>query len=341
MHLGYMDTKALCAAVELNIPDILVEGPKSFSDLAEASGARPDRFRQIMRVLVNNGIFAYDPKADSYENNATSSLLMSDHWTQWRNWVELYGNEFYDMARGIPASLKKDAVRCPAQINFDTDDSMFKYFTEQGWMPKFFKTLSGGAIAQAPGILEDYPWEEIEDETVLDLGGGSGGLIALLLRKHELMKGGILDLPKSIELARANFHGTDGQYADVGARLDAENLISGDFMKEVPPFKVYTMKWCLHDWADEDAIVILKNIRRAIIKSPQSRLVILESVLKDGHVGRMSRYADLNMMVAVGGRERDEQQWRDLASRSGWNVGRICALRNAWPCAIEFLPDAS
>lgn len=333
-----MDTKALCAAVELNIPDILDKGPKSFTDLVEASDARPDRFRQVMRVLVNNGIFAHDPTTDSYENNSVSKLLVSDHWTQWRNWVDLYGNEFYDMARGIPSSVKKDAVRCPAQINFDTDDSMFKYFTDQGWMPKFFKTLSGGAIAQAPGILEDYPWDEVANETVLDVGGGSGGLIALLLRKHENMRGGILDLPKSIELAKENFHGPNGQYGDVGTQVDSENLIAGDFLKEVPPFEVYTMKWCLHDWADTDAVVILKNIRRAIRKGPHSRLVILESVLKDGHMGRMSRYGDLNMMVAVGGRERDERQWRDLAASSGWKVGRIRSLRNAWPCAIEFLP---
>ncbi|KAL1604779.1 hypothetical protein SLS60_004319 [Paraconiothyrium brasiliense] len=336
--MGYMNTKALVAAIDLNIPDILAHGPKAVATLAEEAGARPDRFRQIMRTLSNNGIFLYDTHKDSYSNNATSTLLTTNHWTQWRNWVELYGNEFYDMARGLPESLKKDVLRCPAQVNFDTDDSMFKYFTDQGWMPKFFKTLSGGAIAQAPGILEDYPWHEVAEHTVLDLGGGSGGLIALLLRKHSNMKGAVLDLAKSIELCRANFHAPDGQYADVGGQIVEEHLITGNFMEEVPSFEVYTMKWCLHDWSDEDALVILKNIRRAIKRGEHSRLIVLESVLKDGHMGRMARYGDLNMMIAVGGRERDEQQWRNLASQSGWRLERICALRNAWPCALDFRP---
>lgn len=334
-----MSTKALCAATELNVPDILRDGPVSHKQVSETADARPDRLRQIMRTLVNNGVFEHDATTDSYQNNRTSRLLRSDHWTQWRNWIDLYGNEFYDMSRGIPLSCKKDATRAPAQINFDTDKSMFTYFTEKGWMPKFFKTLSGGAIAMAPGILEDYPWHEVAGTTILDLGGGSGGLVALLLRGLPAMKGGVFDLAKGIEQARMNFHGEVGEYKDVGQRVPDENLIIGDFLKQVPSFEVYTMKWCLHDWDDKCATTILQNVRRAIKKGPLSRLVVLESILQDGHMGRMSRYGDLNMMVAVGGRERDRDDWNRLASLSGWKINRTYTLRNAWPSAIEFSPD--
>lgn len=333
-----MKTKALCAVVELNVVDLLRSGPKTILEIASDSNARPDRLQQIMRTLYNNGIFTFDSHSGKYSNNHTSTLLLSDHWTQWRNWLDLYGNEFYDMARGIPLACRKDSVRSPAQINYDTDDSMFKYFTDQGWIPKFHRTLSGGAIAQAPGILEDYPWEEIAESTVLDIGGGGGGLIALLLRKHKTMRGAILETPRVIEHAKANFHGARGQYADVKDQIPPENLIAGDFFKTVVESEVYTMKWCLHDWDDATTIIILKNIRNSVRRSSLSRLVILESVLKDGHVGRMSRYADMNMMVAVGGQERDEMQWRKLADQTEWELRRIFPLRNAWPYAIEFVP---
>lgn len=337
--LGYMNTKALCAAVEFQIPDILRDGPKTLADLAKECSARQDRLRQVMRTLRNNGIFSYNVEADTYENNHTSTLLLSDHWTQWRSWVDLYGNEFYDMARGIPDACKLEAVRSPAQINFDTDDSMFKYFSDQGWLPKFHRVLSAGAIAQAPGILRDYPWEEVADGHVIDIGGGGGGLIALLLREHKTMQGGILETPHVIPQIEANFHGQGGIYADVGDRLPPANVITGDFFKEVPASEVYTMKWCLHDWDDEKACTILQSIRKAIKRAPKSRLIILESVLEDGHKGRLPRYADMNMMVAVGGRERDERQWNSLAEKTGWTLRKIYPLRNAWPCAIEFVPD--
>ena len=291
-----------------------------------------------MRVLHNDGIFSYTPVTDTYSNNTTSQLLISDHWTQWRNWVDLYGNEFYDMARGIPASCRKDATRMAGQINFDTDTDLFTYFTEKGWLPRLHATLGGGAAAQAPGILEDYSWEEIADSTFLDVGGGGGALVALILRKYKAMQAGILDLPAVIKHARSNFHAKDGQYADVGDRVPTSRLIAGDFLVDIPSFEVYTMKWCLHDWDDSKALKVMGNIRKAIKRGPRSRLVILESLLEDGRMGRLSRYADLTMMISANGQERNEMEWNTLAEKTGWKVNHIYHLRNAWPCAIELIP---
>lgn len=152
-----MKTKALCAAVEPDIPDLLYDSPGTLPELAKASSAREDRLQQVMRTLRNNNIFSYFPETKIYANNTTSTLLLSNHRTQWRNWVDLYGNEFYYMARDLQSSCRNDATRSPSQINYDTDDSMFKYFTDQGWVPKFHKTLIGGAAAQAPGVVHDYP----------------------------------------------------------------------------------------------------------------------------------------------------------------------------------------
>jgi O-methyltransferase domain len=336
--LGYISSKCLCAANELNIPDILEDKPRTLPEIAAASDARQDRLRQVMRVLHNNGIFSYNASSDTYSNNTTSQMLTSSHWTQWRNWVDFYGNEFYDMARGIPASCKKDATRMPAQISLDTDTDMFTYFTEQGWLPRLQKTLGGGAIAQAPGILEDYPWEEIDGTKFLDVGGGEGGLVALVLRKHKNMHAGILDLPKVIEHASASFHTPGGKYADVADRVSRSNLLAGDFLVMVPSFEVYTMKWCLHDWDDSKALIVLRNIREAIRRGPKSRLVIFESLLSEGRMGRLSRYGDLTMMVSANGQERTVSQWNDLAKETGWKLKEIYPLRNVWPCAIEFVP---
>ncbi|KAJ8069766.1 hypothetical protein OCU04_000184 [Sclerotinia nivalis] len=336
--LGYLSTKCLCAAVELNVPDILRNGPRTVVELAEEANAHPRRLRQVLRMLHNDGIFTYDAVTDQYKNNPTSEMLLSDHWTQWHNWVDLYGNEFYDMARGIPASCRKDVTRMAGQIQFDTDKDLFTYFTEQGWLSRLHRTLSGGAAAQAPGILVDYPWEEIAEECFLDVGGGGGGLVALLLREHKSMRAGILDTAKVIEHATENFHGPNGEYADVGDRVMPSMLIVGDFLFKIPSFEVYTMKWCLHDWDDSKALKVLENIRKAIVRGPKSRLIIFESLLTDGRMGRLARYGDLTMAISANGEERDESQWRSLARQTRWDVRNIYHLRDAWPCAIELVP---
>lgn len=336
--IGYLNTKCLCAAVEFKIPDLLAEGPRSVTQLAQISGAREDRLRQVLRLLHNNGIFQYNAENDTYCNNPTSEMLRSDHWTQWRNWVDLYGNEFYDMARGIPASLRQGTIQTPAQINFNTHENMFDYFTARGWLPRLHRTLGGGATAQAPGILADYPWEEFGDRTFLDIGGGEGALITLILRRHTSTRAALLDTPKVIEHARSLFLSPDGKYADVGDRVQESGLIPGDFLESIPSFELYTMKWCLHDWDDAKTEKVLSNIRKAIRVTPASRLVVMESILADGRSNRLPRYGDLTMMVSADGQERTEAEWCVLAARAGWEIRTIRRLRGAWPCAIEMRP---
>ncbi|RWA08674.1 hypothetical protein EKO27_g6430 [Xylaria grammica] len=249
----------------------------------------------------------------------------------------------YDVARGIPESVKESTTKSAAQINYSTDLNMFQYFQEQGWVGLLHRTLSGGAEAQAPGIVEDYPWGKIsldKNSIIMDIGGGSGGLIASILRRYKDLRGGVMDQPHVIEHTRSAFHQAGGIYTDVGERVSSEHLVGGDFLKVVPSFGVYTMKWCLHDWKDEDALTILRNIRDAITQGPGSKLIILESVLADGRSQRLARYADVHMMMMTGqGLERTEKDWHNLAQRSGWKIGAIYNLRNAWVKALEFRPN--
>ena len=337
LSLGYTNTKCLVAAVEFKIADVLIKGPQSVPDLAKNCSANPHRLSQILRPLYNNGIFKFDATTATYSNNHVSELLRSDHWTQWHNWVELYGNQFYDIARGIPTSVKEGEKRWGAQVNYDTDDNMFTYFQSQGWVPQLHRTLGGGATAMAPGILADYPWQQVANKTIIDIGGGGGALIASLLREHETMYGGVYDLDRVIDHTRPFFL-DGGQFEDLKDRVPSENLIGGNFMEWIPEAEVYVMKWVLHDWKDDESVTILKNIRKAITSGDQSRLVVLESILSDGRTGRLSRYGDINMMMTANGQERTEFQWRTLAQEAGWKVTGIFSMRGAWVQAIELKP---
>ncbi|KAH7048225.1 O-methyltransferase-domain-containing protein [Macrophomina phaseolina] len=339
--LAYVPTKCLVGVVDLGIADKLQQaGPMQVAELADACGARADRLHQVLRVLCSNGIFAYDKATQTYRNNHTSTLITKDHWTQWHLWVTLYGNQFYDMARGIPAALKKDTVRTPAQVEYDTDMDVFTYFRTKGWDPLLHKTLGAGATAQAPGILADYPWEEVANETVMDIGGGGGALIALLLRGHKTMRGALFELPHIIDLAKPFFR-PGGQYADIADRVPEENLVAGSFFEKIAPATVYTIKWTLHNWKRDDAIRILTNVRNALIPGPNSRLIVLESILDTTRSSRLARHGDMNMMIAANGLERTMEEWIDLADRSGWEIKRVHPLRNAWPCAIDLRPKTS
>lgn len=171
----------------------------------------------------------------------------------------------------------------------------------------------------------------------MDIGGGGGAFLANLLREHPTMKGGIFDLPHVIEHTRPFFR-PGGQYDDIGERVSDPDIVGGDFFKSVPRCAVYTMKWCLHDWKETQALAILKTIRSNIVLGPKSRLIVLESILADGHSERLSQYGDINMFMTINGQERTEEQWNALAGLSGWKIERIYSLRRAWVKAMDFRP---
>ncbi|TWU74041.1 hypothetical protein ED733_002449 [Metarhizium rileyi] len=316
--------------------DIIASRSLTVEEIAAQSKLQPIRLKQIMRVLHNNGIFDYEDSFGSYRNNSSSTLLMKDHWTQWYRWVDLYGNEFYEAARGIPDAIKEGEARCAAQITYQTEMPIFKYFAENGLQDKFHKTLGAGAVSQAPGLLADYPWAELSDAVVLDIGGGGGDFIVSLLRQFPCLRGALFELDSVVELLRPKFTSPDGQYADVAERM--VHLHVGDFREALPSYEVYTMKWCLHNWLDHDVVKILRAVRQAITMTPRARMIIVESVLQEGRSSKVWRFGDMTMMSVSNGLERTESDWRGLINQTGWRVESISTLRNVWAAAIDIRP---
>ena len=92
------------------------------------------------------------------------------------------------------------------------------------------------------------------------------------------------------------------------------------------------MKWIIHDWDDEKATVILKNIHRAM--DEKGKLLLIEMVVLEGNQPDLSKFLDLDMMVMTGGRERTEAEFKSLLAASGFELARV--IRTPSPvCVIE------
>ncbi|KAH1508470.1 hypothetical protein V6Z96_006071 [Aspergillus fumigatus] len=334
---GYLNSKTLWTVVEAQVADRLAEnGPQPVSTLGLRCGIQPERLAQLLDTLVSNGIFAYNPADDTYSNNRASLLLCHDHWTQWHLWADLYPNEFFDVSRAMPQAVRLGESRTAAQIAYGTDLDLFEYLAKEQKLAKFQKTLGAGAVAQARGLTVDYPWEEIGSEPILDIGGGSGAFLASLLRAHPHLRGSLMDIQSVIELITPEFREPHGRFSDIGSRV--QQLVVGDFTKQIPPSAVYTMKWCLHDWVDDDVLTILKNVRRSIVPSSVSRFLVVESIKSPGRSGRLPRYGDLIMMITCNGKERSLKDWKRLGELAGWKLYQVHRVRRAWPCIIDFRP---
>jgi hypothetical protein len=111
------------------------------------------------------------------------------------------------------------------------------------------------------------------------------------------------------------------RFDDVAARCE---LVAGDFFESVPAGgDTYLLSWILHDWDDDSALRILRNVRAAIV--PEGRLLVVESVLPPGDGPHFSRFGDIVMLVALGGRERTEAEYADLLGGAGFRLERVTA----------------
>jgi hypothetical protein len=156
-------------------------------------------------------------------------------------------------------------------------------------------------------ILDHYDFSSCT--SVVDVGGGSGRLLAEILKKHPSLRGAVFDLPRAVEGARALLgrEGLSGRSECVG----------GDFFEAVPAgADLYLLKCILHDWDDAAAVSILQNCRRAMTND--ARLLLCEAVIPEGNDACPGKLMDVNMLAIHGGLERTRAELAALLDEAGF-----------------------
>lgn len=99
---------------------------------------------------------------------------------------------------------------------------------------------------------------------------------------------------------------------------DRCELAAADFFKAVPSGgDVYVLAQILHDWPHDDARAILRVCADAV--APRTRLLVVEQVLPSDHASAViPALTDLNMLVLVGGQERNAGEYGALLEEAGF-----------------------
>jgi hypothetical protein len=110
---------------------------------------------------------------------------------------------------------------------------------------------------------------------------------------------------------------------------------AGDFFAAVPSGgDAYIMKNIIHDWDDDRAITILKNIAAVLRDRRDGRLILLEMVLQPGNAPDLGKLGDLEMLVMPGGRERTADEFKMLFAGAGFELTRIVPTESPM-CVVE------
>ena len=295
---GALGTKALGIAADLGVADALAAGPRPVAELANENGADRDTLQRILRALASDGVFA-EEEPGVFRNTEASELLRADGSNRGREFAHLFGETFYAAIGALdPRSTDVAFMRVEG-----TD--IWSWFAANPEERSTFDRAMESDQSGRADRLAALDWGE--DETVVDVGGGTGALLRELLERRPELRGIVFDLPEA------------GRHDDVlGDRL---TFVSGSFFERVPEGDAYLLSKILHDWDDEPSGDILRTIRAAA--PDDARLLVLDSVVPPGNDPAGVKWLDLVMLALQRGRERTESDWRTLLDGAGFRIDEI------------------
>ena len=315
---AYVLSRSLHVVTELGVADALGEAPSTAAQLAAVVGADADALHRVMRLLAGHGIFA--ARDGGFAHTSASRLLRVDHPSSLRAMIRGVGSPIVRETSGALRHSVRTGQPAATQVHPGGLSAYLAENPEAG--ATFNAAMSAKAQAQITGVLESYDFSKFA--TIGDIGGGLGHLLRAILDQTPSSRGVLFDLPAVIEEARR-------------LPVDRLTLQQGDFFKDaLPVCDLYLLMEVIHDWPDEDAITLLRAVRR--VSPPHARLPIIERMVSEEPGPDFVKLLDIGMLVLVGGRQRSRREYIWLLERSGFAFEREIdpppdmAILEATPC---------
>jgi hypothetical protein len=292
--VGFWRTQTLRAAVELRLIEAL---PAPSARIAEGLGLEPVRCERLLRALEELGLVVRED--GTWQATPRGTLLHPRHPLQLSDAAMHWGRDCYRLWEALPLALRAGGAWAP---------------------PRFFEGIShdAGQVASYHRAMASYAshdyahladcLEPLPGNTVIDAGGGTGGLLRHLLERRPGLSGVLLERPEVLPWVTVP--------TGLAARM---RLVPGDLFSPwgVQAHAIFLAR-VLHDWEDADATRILEQAREALL--PSGRLYVIEFGLDEKRAE--GALLDLHMLVTTGGRERTLGQFERLFSAARL---RLCA----------------
>jgi O-methyltransferase domain len=304
---GLFDNRVLGLLVELKIPDAL-DVPRTHEDLARLSGTEPVPLQRVLRFAAGRG-YLNEEKDGRFSANSVTRVLRRDHPNSWAGWVEFASSGWFWDAWSTSAAAVDGSA--PSGIEAATGSPFFEFVTEKrpDAGQAFDRAMEAGATLQALALSHALDWDGVS--VVCDVGGGTGAALRVLLRQHAHLKGVLFDLPDVVAKAERS--------------SDRLSIEGGDFFTDIPEgCDRYLMLAVIHDWNDDEASIILRNVAKRM--STNARAFVIENELAARSRGDFVEATDLLMMVMGSGRERTRSEFEHLFERAGMSLERVHVL---------------
>lgn len=322
LHHVYF-SPVLGALVRQGVPDQLAQGPLPAAELARHAGMDELSLTRALRALagfgafheVSPGVFANSPVSDFFRNRPGGL----------RNSALFYSSDHFlksATALGHSVATGKSAT------THVFGESVWEHYRKR---PEEGETFNR-ALAEIRGdehqqIADAYDWAEMN--TVVDVGGGAGSLLAAILEKQKTARGVLIEQPDVLPDA-------DRILSQRGVR-ERCHLSAGNFFESLSAVgDVWTVCQVLHDWPDADCRRILARCHEAMRAT--DRLLIIEMLTTPCQPNVPVGLIDMGMLMYFGeARQRTVDEYKKLFDSTGFALSRVVPTAGAFSI-VEALP---
>lgn len=306
---GACASQAICVIARLGVADVLADGPRPVAEIAKRVGAHDSALYRVLRALGDVGVVT---ELDNrwFALTPLGAILRSDVPGSLRAWVTMVGmpfrrhslTELYETVRtGEPAFPRVHGAQFYDYLAEHPDDAAV-----------FDAAMTSMSTSETVSIVKAYDFSRFD--TIVDVGGGQGGLLTAILFANPHLQGVLFDTPAVVA-------GADGELSSAEI-IDRCKVVSGDFFDSVPEGgDAYLLSNVITAWSDDQAVKILSTCRAAMGNT--ACLLIAEMMLPEGSAPSLGKFVDLSMLVVGGGRLRTEAEFCALLDRAGFRLARV------------------
>lgn len=304
LTLHMLLSRALFVAADLHVADILHQKPCSAYELASETNTHPEALQRMMHFLILNDFFMQDTQ-QVYHNNQNSEYIRCDHPQTVRPFVlhddstrwNALGNLDYSITNNTPS------------FNHLYEIDYFSYTAQHPVLSKRFDEAMSIISAHENALIAQQCFFS---GTVADIGGGEGKLLKeIIAHNPDVAQGLVIDLPHVINNLKSD-----------SPKLEYS---AGDFFQPLNiTADTILLKRIIHDWNDEQATIILRNIANTM--QPQTRLLIIDAVTDLCKSPAFLAGIDLLLLSIFGGKERNQKEWHALCTDAGLLIHHIHEL---------------
>ncbi|XP_022135686.1 (R,S)-reticuline 7-O-methyltransferase-like [Momordica charantia] len=310
---GFVEMAVIKCAIELKIDDAIEShgSPITLPQLSSALKCSPPSLHRVLRFLVHRGIFKEEETAiegvKGYTQTPMSRLLTSSSKSSMAPLLLLESNPVMLAPWHKLSAFLKDDDTPPFEAAHGRD--LWSYAAAD---PSFTMLLNEAMACFArlvivPAVIERCGEIFEGVGSLVDVGGGNGTCLSILVKAFPWIRGINFDLPHVV-LVSPNYEGV--------------KHVGGNMFDCVPKADAAFIMEVLHDWDDEECIKLLKNCKEAIPKKT-GKVIIVEIVIDEKEQNKLldvRLMMDMIMMAHTNkGKERTREEWAYVLQKAGFS----------------------